>query len=218
MMEISVLNQQSARELTLIKWRTIHLHLGLAAATIPLVFIAPSLLGRNNPIHIAGRIITPIVTIIAGGIILKSVGEIETLAPLVDLIENQNLTLLKNGLNSQTYVQTKTNTLYAARTVMQLSESLEPEVSTELPAVVSTEEVPTTKHLPDLEVSVSEITVSDVSNNISQQELDTVSRAITEGLSDSVIVEQILGYKGRNFAKGKEKLGLIKQRLGVEND
>lgn len=215
-MDASVLNQQSARDLTLIRWRTLHLQLGIAAATIPLIFISPSLLGRYNPVHITGRIITPLITIIAGGVILKSVGEMETLAPLVELIESQNLDLLKHGLNSQTYVQTKTNSLYAAKTVMQLSENLEPEVSAKLSLEVSSEEVPTTKHFPVSEVSVSEITVSDVSDDITQQELDTVSRAIAEGLSDSVIVEQILGYKGRNFAKGKERLLLIKKQLGAK--
>lgn len=216
-MDASVLNQQSARDLTLIKWRTLHLQIGIAFTTIPLVFIAPSILGRHNPVHIAGRIITPLVTIIAGGVILKSAGEIETLAPLVELIESQNLALLKHGLNSQTYVQNKTSTLYAAKTIMQLSESLEPEVSTELTPEVSAEEVPTTKHFPVSEVSVSEIAVSNVSTEITQQELDTVSRAIAEDFSDSVIVEQILGYKGRNFAKGKEKLALIKKQLGAES-
>lgn len=215
-MDASVLNQQSARDLTLIRWRTLHLQLGIAAATIPLIFISPSLLGRYNPVHVTGRIITPLITIIAGGVILKSVGEMETLAPLVELIESQNLALLKHGLNSQTYVQTKTNSLYAAKTVMQLSENLEPEVSTKLSLEVSSEEVPPTKHFPVSEVSVSEITVSDVSDDITQQELDTVSRAIAEGLSDSVIVEQILGYKGRNFAKGKERLLSIKKQLGAK--
>jgi hypothetical protein len=215
-MNTSALSQQSARELTLIKWRTLHLQLGVAAATIPLIFIVPSLLGRNNPVHVAGRIITPVVTILAGGLILKSAGEIETLAPLVNLIESQNLALLKHGLNSQTYVETKSNTLYAAKTVMQLTESLEPEVSTELPLEVSAEEVPTSKDFPVSEVSVSEISVSDVSTEITQQQLGLVSRAILEELSDTVIIEKVLGYGGRHFAKGKEILTAIKKQLGLE--
>lgn len=215
-MNTSVLSQQSARELTLIKWRTLHLQIGIAAATIPLIFIVPSLVGRNNPVHIAGRIITPVVTILAGGLILKSAGEIETLTPLVNLIESQNLALLKHGLNSQTYVETKSNTLLAAKTVMQLTESLEPEVSTELPLEVSAKEMPTSKDFPVSEVAVSEIAVSDVSAEITQQQLGLVSRAILEELSDTVIIEKVLGYGGRHFSKGKEILTAIKKQLGLE--
>lgn len=214
-MDTSVLNQQSARDLTLIKWRTLHLKLGLAAATIPLVFITPSILGRNNPVHVAGRIITPVVTIIAGGVILKSAGEIDTLAPLVELIESQNLALLKHGLNSQTYVQTKTNTLYAAKTVMQLSESLEPETIAEFSPETIPEKAIISNGFPVLENDPEKLPVNPEINEFPQQELNEVSRAITEGHTDSSIVTEILGYTGRRYAEGKARLNAIKQHLGL---
>ena len=217
-MDASVLNQQSARDLTLIRWRTLHLQLGIAAATIPLIFISPSLLGRYNPVHITGRIITPLITIIAGGVILKSVGEMETLAPLVELIESQNLALLKHGLNSQTYVENKSSSLYAAKTVMQLLESLEPETIAEVTPEPITEEVPSFNEFPDSEPSGNQLSVTDGTTDITQQELDIVNRALQEGFSDSVIIKEILGYTGRKFDRGKERLLLIKKQLGVDNE
>ena len=215
-MNNSALAQQSARDLALIKWRTLHLRLSLAGATILLIFIAPSLLNKSDRLQVIGRIAAPVITILGGAIILKSTAEIELLAPLVELIHNQNLALLKHGLNAQTYVETKSNSLHAAKTVMALSESLEPEVNEELPPEVSTVEVPTTKHFPDSEADASLVAVSDGSSEYSQQELERVCYAIAEGFSDSVIVEQVLNCKGRNFAKGKEKLLGIKKQLGLK--
>ena len=215
-MDVSVLNQQSARDLTLIRWRTLHLQLGLAAATIPLIFIAPSILGRSNPVHIAGRIITPIVTIIAGAVILKSTGEIETLVPLVELIENQNLALLKNGLNSQTYVQTKTNTLYAAKTIMQLSESLEPEQTTEVQEERTAVELPSSGELQVSERTSNELPRTVELPEFTQQELEAVYYALQEGFSDSEIIKNTLGCTGSKYAGGKEKLALIKKHLEVK--
>lgn len=214
-MDASVLNQQSARDLTLIKWRTLHLQIGIAFTTIPLIFIAPSILGRNNPIHVAGRIITPIVTIIAGGVILKSAGEIETLAPLVELIESQNLALLKHGLNSQTYVQTKTNSLYAASEVMRLSESLEPEQTIEVHPERTAVELPSSGELQVSERTSNELSRTPELAEFTQQELEAVSYALQEGFTDSDIIKTTLGCTGAKYAKGKEVLNAIKKQLGL---
>lgn len=214
-MDASVLNQQSARDLTLIKWRTLHLQLGLAAATIPLIFVVPSLLNRTNPVHVAGRIITPIVTIIAGGIILKNSSEITTLSPLVELIESQNLALLKHGLNSQTYVQTKTNTLHAAKTVMQLTESLEPEQTKEVQEEQTAVELPSSGALQVSERTPNELSRTEELPEFTQQELEAVSYALQEGFTDSDIIKNTLGCTGSKYAKGKEVLNAIKKQLGL---
>lgn len=215
-MDNSILNQQTARELTLIKWRTLHLQIAVAATTIPLIFIAPSVLGKNNPVHVALRIITPVAAIIAGGVILKSAGEIETIEPLVRLVENQNLALLKHGLNSQTYVATKTNTLYAAQSVMQLSESLEPEQTIEVLGERTESELPSSE-----ELQVSELTPNDLQRTaetpeFTQQELVAVSYALHEGFPDSEIIKNTLGCTGGKYAKGKQLLESIKKHLGVK--
>ena len=214
-MDASVLNQQSARDLTLIRWRTLHLQLGIAAATIPLIFISPSLLGRYNPVHITGRIITPLITIIAGGVILKSVGEMETLAPLVELIESQNLALLKHGLNSQTYVENKSSSLYAAKTVMQLLESLEPEPTVEVQEERTAVQLPSSGQLQVSERTPNELLRTEELPEFTQQELESVSYALAEGFTDSEIIKNTLGCSGSKYAKGKEVLSAIKKQLGL---
>lgn len=216
MVSTSILNQQSARELTLIKWRNLHLQLGLAAATVPLIFVAPSVLGKNNPVHIFGRIITPIVTIISGGVILKNAGEIDTLSPLVELIESQRLALLKHGLNSQTYVETKSNALHAAKTVMQLSESLEPEQTVEVQEERTAVELPSSGELQVSERSSNELSRTNELPEFTLQELEDVLYALQEGFSDSDIIKQTLGCTGGKYAGGKDKLSAIKKHLELE--
>lgn len=217
MQQVSALNQTAARDLTLIQWRNLHLRLGLAAATIPLIFIAPSILNRTSQLHIMGRIITPVVAVIAGGVILKTAEEIETLEPLIETIHNQKLALLKHGLNTEVYQQTKFNALNAGKSVLELTESLEPPQTAKVTAEPTPEEPPSSKEYRDSEPNGNQLSVTDGTTDISQQELDIVSRALDEGFSDSAIVKEILGYVGRKFDKGKERLAAIKKQLGVES-
>jgi hypothetical protein len=164
-----------------------------------------------------GRIITPVVAIIAWGIILKTAEEIETLEPLVETIHNQKLALLKHGLNTEVYQQTKFNALNAGKSVLELTESLEPPQTAKLRTEVITEEAPTYKDLADSEVDTKQLSLSSLSSDITQQELDMVSSALADGMSNTKIIEKVLRLGGDYYEAGKERLAAIKKQLGVES-
>jgi len=224
MQQISALNQQAIKELISSQWGNYHRNIAISVATIPLIFITPSILNRQDPFHITGRVLTPIAVIIAGGVVLKSAGKIEELQPLIDKIKAQQINFLGHGLGTEVYVQQERNTLLAAKQVMELTQAIDPElaqVSPELEhpnSLVHQElgELDSSRTNSERTARTSELAT--LESGISQQELDTVSRAISEGFTTSQIIKDILGYKGERYAAGKERLEQIKQQLGVEND
>lgn len=223
MQTLSPLNQQAIKDLIIARWKKYHLIIAISACTVPLAFVAPSVLNRSDPFHITGRTVAAISLIIGGGLVVKSAGELENLQPQIDKIKNQQIKFLGHGLGAEIYIQEEELNLLAANKVYELENELDPE----LPQV-SPELEPRTalvhKELSELEPNRtnSERTTLTAEppapeTQISQQQIDIVSRAISEGFTDSEIIKDILHCKGAKYAAGKQLLEQIKEHLGANN-
>ena len=107
---------------------------------------------------------------------------------------------------------------------MELTQAIDPEVNQLIPEAEARSPLTTdnfstsTSVVSSPEVAVVSKPDLDEDSIFTRQQLDLVSRGISEGFSNTQIIEDILGYKGARFKQGKELLILIKQHLGVEND
>lgn len=225
MQGLSPLNQEAIKQLIISRWQKNHLIIAISACTIPLAFAAPSVLNRTDPFHITGRALTAIALMVGGGLVVKSACELERLQPQMDKIEAQKVNFLGQGLGAETYIEEERLGLLAANTVYELTNELDPELpqftsETEIGNSLITNNFPVSETdgnlFPVNSVNSVNPEVSTLTVEISQQEMDTVSRAIYEGFNDTEIVTDIMGYKGRNYQAGKEKLMQIKKHLGLE--
>ena len=211
----------------LAQWENSHRNIAFSLLTVPLIFITPAILNRQDPFHITGRILTPVAVILAGGVVLKSAGKIEELQPQIEKVKTQQMNFLGHGLGTEVYLQQQQNTLLAAKRVMELTEAIDPEIP-QFPPEPETGKTLINKELPDLQPSGNlspgnsetsgNSAIATLEASFPQQELDVISRAISEGFTDTQIVTDIMGCKGRQYQSGKERLFQIKKYLGVQND
>lgn len=225
MQELSPLNQEAIKQLIISRWQRNCIIIAISACTVPLAFAAPSVLNRTDPFHVTGRSLAAIALMLGGGLIVKSACELERLQPQIEKIEAQKVAFLGQGLGAETYIQEETVGLLAANAVYELTNELDPELpqftpGTETGNPLITNNFPVSEtdgnSFPVNSVNSVNSEVSTLAVEISQQEMDTVSRAIYEGFNDTEIVTDIMGYKGRNYQAGKDKLKQIKKHLRVE--
>lgn len=226
MQGLSPLNQEAIKQLIISRWQKNCLIIAVSACTVPLAFAAPAVLNRTDPFQLTGRVLTAIALMVGGGLVVKSACELERLEPQMGKIEAQKVNFLGQGLGAESYVEEERLGLLAANTVYDLTNELDPELP-EFTPETETGNPLTTGDFPVSEVDGNKFPVNSVNSvnsevatlvvEVSQQELDIVSRAIAEGFTDTQIVEEVMGYKGRNYQEGKEKLKQIKKYLGVES-
>jgi hypothetical protein len=200
-----------ANEEAIIKyWRLLNT---LNLALIPLVFFVwiftPSFTKnlKSTP-QLILRIVSIVFSVSGSGVILVSTNELTKLKPQIDSLNKRDNAEFKHTVASILLDAQKTNEMIVDAAISQRRAELNPyEVSSEPLSY---------KELGELEPS--ELQSYEVNRDQGNSELDVtnepyfeaVIEALDDGIFESKIIKEIMGFKGVNYAKGKKVLDKIK--------
>lgn len=228
-MGYSVINPNSQVESVKQIWKTHHLiNLFLLTTSLPFWFFTP-FLTRNvtaNGWHKFFRFTSISYAIIASGTSLYLTTKLGELKPKIDAIKKREQAEFKHSIASDLYLAQGTNTaiaqyLLADRTTSLISDTgSNPEVTLSEDTTVYDEEISGSTGSTGITANALPVNGSKTETELSaeaQEMFEVVVDALEDGYSDTKIIQELMGYKGRSYAKGKVVLNEIKRFIDLED-
>lgn len=228
-MGYSVINPQQQNEAIKQNWKTYHLiNIFLLTTSLPFWFFTP-FLTRNpelNGWHKFFRFTSISYAILASSTSLYLTTKLGEIKPKIDAIKKREQAEFKHSLASDLFLAQGTNTAIAQYLLTDRATSLtsqgvsDSEVTLEADTTVFDDETSLTSQTP--EVGTSDLTGSgskpETGLSVEAEEMfELVIDALEDGYSDTKIVEELMGYKGRSYKKGKNVLNEIKRFIELNN-
>ncbi|SKB14209.1 conserved hypothetical protein [Planktothrix sp. PCC 11201] len=227
-MGYSVINPNSQVEAIKQNWKTHHLiNLVLLTTSLPFWFFTPFLtrdVNANNW-HKFFRFTSITYAILASGTSLYLTTKLGEIKPKIDAIKKREQAEFKHSLASDLFLAQGTNTAIAQYLLTDRTTSLtsqgvsDSEVTLDGDTTDFSEETSGTSQTPEVGTSDLPVRGSKPETGLSveaEEMFELVIDALEDGYSDTKIVEELMGYKGRNYKKGKMVLSEIKRFLELD--
>jgi hypothetical protein len=227
-MGYSVINPQQQNEAIKQNWKTHHLiNIFLLTTSLPFWFFTPFLTRdiNTNNWHKFFRFTSIGYAVLASSTSLYLTTQLAKTKPKIDAINKREQAEFKHSLASDLFLAQGTNTAIAQYLLTDRATSLtsqgvsDPEVTLEADTTAFDDGTSHTSQTPEVGTSITSQSGSkpEVGLSVEAEEMfELVVDALEDGYSDTKIVEELMGYKGRNYKKGKKVLSEIKQFLELD--
>lgn len=228
-MGYSVINPNVQTEAIKQNWKLNHcINLFLLTTSLPFWFFTPFLTRdvKVNGWHKFFRFGSITYAITASGTSLYLSTQLGKLKPKIDAISKREQAEFKHSLASDLYLAQSTNTaiaqyLLADRTTSLISDTgSTPEVTLEGDTTNYDTEISGASHTPETPTTTLPVSGSKPETELSteaQEMFEIVVDALEDGYSDTKIIQELMGYKGRSYTKGKMILNEIKRFIDLDN-
>ena len=228
-MGYSVINPNVQTEAIKQNWKLNHvINLFLLTTSLPFWFFTPFLTRdvKVNGWHKFFRFSSITYAIVASGTSLYLTTKLGEIKPKIDAIKKREQAEFKHSLASDLYLAQSTNTaiaqyLLADRTTSLVSDTgSDPEVPPEGDTTVSDTEISDTSDNPENPVTTLPVNGNKTETGLSVEAtemFEVVIDALEDGYSDTKIIQELMGYKGRSYTKGKMILNEIKRFIDLED-
>lgn len=222
----SVINPNAQNEAIKQNWKTFHiLNIVLLSTALPCWFFTPFLTRDTaNNWYRVFRFTSILYAISASSTSLYLSNQLGKLKPKIDAINKREQAEFKHSLASDLYLAQSTNTAIAQFLVAERSSSLSSPNSELLNDSVHAN-YSDNEPLVQNRSERGELNRSSVQNSsgselseLAQEYFEPVLEALEDGLSDSVIIKDVMGFKNYRYAKGKAILSEIKDVLELSED
>ena len=223
---VTVINPVSHSEAIKQNWKLLHSINILALVTaVPLWFVTP-FLTRNpesNGWHKFFRFTSIGYAIVVGSSSLYFSNQLGKMKPKIDAMNKREIAEFKHTIASDLFLAQGTNSAIAQFVLTERQASLTP--VTEFPE--SSEMEPSDPNVHRQFPKSSESSQSSGNVELSKGTerernlelfMEPVLEALENGLKDSDIIKDVMGFKGRRYAEGKVILSDIKKYLELEED
>jgi len=228
-MGYSVINPNVQTEAIKQNWKLNHvINLFLLTTSLPFWFFTPFLTRdvKVNGWHKFFRFSSITYAIVASGTSLYLTTKLGEIKPKIDAISKREQAEFKHSLASDLYLAQSTNTAIAQYLLADRTTSLvsDPgnilEVTPEGDTTDYDTEISDTSHSPKVPISDLPVSGSKPETGLSteaQEMFEIVVDALEDGYSDTKIIQELMGYKGRSYTKGKMILNEIKRFIDLED-
>jgi len=164
--------------------------------------------------------------ITASGTSLYLTTQLGKLKPKIDAISKREQAEFKHSLASDLYLAQSTNTAIAQYLLTDRTTSLtsdtgsDPEVTPEGDTTAFYRETSDTSDTPENPTSTLPVNGNKPETGLSveaSEMFEIVVDALEDGYSDTKIIQELMGYKGRSYTKGKMILNEIKRFIDLED-
>lgn len=222
----SVINPNAQNEAIKQNWKTFHiLNIVLLSTALPCWFFTPFLTRDTaNNWYRVFRFTSILYAISASSTSLYLSNQLGKLKPKIDAINKREQAEFKHSLASDLYLAQSTNTAIAQFLVAERSSSLSSPNSELLNDSVH-EDYSDNAPLVQNRSERGELNRSSVQNRsepelseLAQEYFEPVLEALEDGLSDSQIIKEVMGFKNYRYKEGKAILSEIKDVLELSED
>ncbi|VXD15981.1 conserved hypothetical protein [Planktothrix serta PCC 8927] len=219
----SVINPNAQSEAIKQNWKTYHiLNIILLSTSLPCWFFTPFLTRDTaNNWHRVFRFASIIYAISASSTSLYLSNQLGKLKPKIDALNKREQAEFKHSLASDLYLAQSTNTAIAQFLVAERSSSLSSPNSELLNDSVH-EDYSDNEPLVQNRSERGELNRSSVQkpelSKLAQEYFEPVLEALEDGLSDSQIIKDVMGFKNYRYKEGKAILSEIKDELELSED
>jgi len=225
----SIINPNIQSDAIKQNWKLNHcINLFLLTTSLPLWFFTPFLTREvnSNGWHKFFRFTSISYAIIASGTSLYLTTQLGKLKPKIDAINKREQAEFKHSLASDLYLAQSTNTAIAQYLLTDRTTSLAsdtgstPEVALSEDTTVYDEEISGSTGSTGITANALPVNGSKTETELSaeaQEMFEVVVDALEDGYSDTKIIQELMGYKGRSYAKGKMVLNEIKRFIDLED-
>ena len=227
---VTVINPNAQNQAIKTSWSLIHgINIFALVTAVPFWFSTP-FLTRNpeaNGYHKFFRFASITYAIVASGTALYFSNQLGKLKPKLDALNKRELAEFKHTIASDLFLAQSTNSAIAQFLLSERSTSLtsqsgsNPEVTLEADTTVLGSKTSVSGSNPEVTTSITSVSGSQTEVTISQEAqdfLELVIDGLEDGYSDTQIIEQLMGFKGRSYQKGKIILAEIKKALELVED
>jgi hypothetical protein len=221
---VSVINPVSHSEAIKQNWKLLHgINIIALTTAIPMWFVTP-FLTRNpesNSWHRFFRFSSISYAIVVGSSSLYFSNKLGKIKPKIDAMNKREIAEFKHTIASDLFLAQGTNTAIAQFVLTERQSSLTP--ITEFPESSEVELSDSSVHrqFPESSKSSKSSRNAELSRGTERERnlelfVEPVLEALENGLKDSDIIKDVMGFKGRRYAEGKEILNDIKSYLDLE--
>ena len=226
---VTVINPVSHSEAIKQNWKLLHgINILALVTAVPIWFVTP-FLTRNpelNGWHKFFRFTSIGYAIVVGSSSLYFSNKLGKMKPKIDAMNKREMAEFKHTIASDLFLAQGTNSAIAQFVLTERQASLTP--VTEFPESSEMEPSDPSVHRQFPKSSESSESSESYGNAELSKEterernlelfMEPVLEALENGLKDSDIIKDVMGFKGRRYAEGKIILNDIKSYLGLEED
>ena len=228
-MGYSVINPNVQTEAIKQNWKLNHvINLFLLTTSLPFWFFTPFLTRdvKVNGWHKFFRFSSITYAIVASGTSLYLTTKLGEIKPKIDAISKREQAEFKHSLASDLYLAQSTNTAIAQYLLTDRSSSLCSEQSVENELLNDSvhkgyseniSEVQNGSELLNKSVQAVQISSSDELSPLAVEHFEDVLDALEDGLSDSHIIKNVMGFKNYRYREGKNVLNEIKRFIDLDD-
>lgn len=227
---VTVINPASQTDAIKQNWKLLHsINILTLITAVPFWFVTP-FLTRNpelNSWHRFFRFSSISYAIVVGSSSLYCSNKLGKIKPKIDAMNKREIAEFKHTIASDLFLAQGTNSAIAQFILTERSTSLtsqdgrNPEVTLEADTTVLGSKTSVSGSSPEITTSATSVSGSQAEVTLSQEAQDffeAVMDGLEDGYSDSQIIEQLMGLKGRNYKRGKVILAEIKRALELTED
>lgn len=215
-------NEKAIRKL----WNIYHIvNLIAICSAVPFWFFTPFLSRDidNNNWHKFFRGFSIAYGLTASGAVLIISNELTRLKPKIDALNKRETAEFKHGLASDLFLAQGRNTAIAQLLLSDFTSGggSGAEVAYQDDTTAYEVETSGTSGKAEVGTSITSVSGSRAEMGLSAKAenfFDLVNDALRDGYSDTKIIEDLLGFKGRSYKQGKAILAEIKQFLDLQDD
>lgn len=223
---VTVINPVSHSEAIKQNWKLLHSINILALVTaVPLWFVTP-FLTRNpesNGWHKFFRFTSIGYAIVVGSSSLYFSNKLGKMKPKIDAMDKREIAEFKHTIASDLFLAQGTNSAIAQFVLTERQASLTPATEFLESSDVELSDPSVHRQFPKSSESSESSGNAELSKGTERERnlelfMEPVLEALENGLKDSDIIKDVMGFKGRRYAEGKAILSDIKKYLELEED
>ncbi|MFM6451087.1 MAG: hypothetical protein ACKPH7_04685 [Planktothrix sp.] len=223
---VTVVNPVSHSEAIKQNWKLLHgINILALATAVPIWFVTP-FLTRNpesNGWHKFFRFSSIGYAIVVGSSSLYFSNKLGKMKPKIDAMNKREIAEFKHTIASDLFLAQGTNSAIAQFVLTERQASLTPVTEFPESSDVELSDPSVHRQFPKSSESSKSSELQELSKETERERnlelfMEPVLEALENGLKDSDIIKDVMGFKGRRYAEGKIILNDIKSYLGLEED
>ena len=221
---VTVINPSSHSEAIKQNWKLLHgINILALVTAVPLWFVTP-FLTRNpelNGWHKFFRFSSISYAIVVGSSSLYFSNKLGKIKPKIDAMNKREIAEFKHTIASDLFLAQGTNSAIAQFILTERQSSLTPVTEFPESSDVELSDPSVHRQFPESSESSKSSGNSELSRGTERERnlelfVEPVLEALENGLKDSDIIKDVMGFKGRRYADGKTILNDIKSYLDLE--
>ena len=223
---VTVINPVSHSEAIKQNWKLLHgINILALVTAVPIWFVTP-FLTRNpetNGWHKFFRFTSIGYAIVVGSSSLYFSNKLGKMKPKIDAMNKREMAEFKHTIASDLFLAQGTNSAIAQFVLTERQASLTPVGEFPESSDVELSDPSVHRQFPKSSESSESYGNAELSKETERERnlelfMEPVLEALENGLKDSDIIKDVMGFKGRRYAEGKIILNDIKSYLGLEED